>query len=130
MEGASIDKRDHAADVCGQIGETVAFDDAVGVALKRSPPNTLIVVTADHSHTSQIIPEEQTPASAYATLKTVDGSPIRVAYGTVPAGPTGPLGSESHTGAEVPIAAVGPQAANVNGLTDQTDLNATLLGRG
>ena len=28
VEGASIDKRDHAADVCGQIGETLAFDDA------------------------------------------------------------------------------------------------------
>ena len=29
VESASIDKRDHAADVCGQIGETVVFDEAV-----------------------------------------------------------------------------------------------------
>ena len=34
VEGASIDKRDHASDVCGQIGETLAFDRAVGVALE------------------------------------------------------------------------------------------------
>ncbi|HEU4701700.1 MAG TPA: alkaline phosphatase, partial [Conexibacter sp.] len=33
VEGASIDKRDHAADACGQIGETLEFDDAVAVGL-------------------------------------------------------------------------------------------------
>jgi len=33
VEGASIDKRDHAADPCGQIGETLAFDWTVKVAL-------------------------------------------------------------------------------------------------
>ncbi|HEY7632424.1 MAG TPA: alkaline phosphatase [Thermoleophilaceae bacterium] len=32
VEGASIDKQDHAANACGQLGETVAFDDAIGVA--------------------------------------------------------------------------------------------------
>ena len=30
VEGASIDKRDHAADICGQIGETLEFDNAIG----------------------------------------------------------------------------------------------------
>ncbi|HEY7045119.1 MAG TPA: alkaline phosphatase, partial [Nocardioidaceae bacterium] len=56
VEGASIDKQDHAANACAQIGETVAFDTAIGVALQfqRTHPDTLIVVTADHSHTSQI----------------------------------------------------------------------------
>lgn len=29
MEGASIDKQDHASNPCGQIGETIAFDKAV-----------------------------------------------------------------------------------------------------
>ena len=40
VEGASIDKQDHAANACGQIGETVAFDKAIGVALdyQRSAP--------------------------------------------------------------------------------------------
>jgi alkaline phosphatase len=31
---ASIDKQDHAASACGQIGETIAFDDAIGVAME------------------------------------------------------------------------------------------------
>ena len=40
VEGASIDKQDHAADPCGQIGETAAFDRAVRVAqnTRRSTP--------------------------------------------------------------------------------------------
>ena len=34
IEGASIDKQDHAANPCGQIGETVEFDAAVKLALR------------------------------------------------------------------------------------------------
>jgi alkaline phosphatase len=29
VEGASIDKQDHAANACAQIGDTIAFDDAI-----------------------------------------------------------------------------------------------------
>ena len=60
VEGASIDKQDHATNACGQLGETVAFDKAIGVALdyQRTHPDTLVVVTADHSHTSQIVAED------------------------------------------------------------------------
>ena len=86
VEGASIDKRDHSADACGQIGELLGMDDAIGVAqeFQRTHPDTLILVTADHSHTSQIIPVSQVPRGAYTTLQTVDGQPIRIAYGTGP----------------------------------------------
>ncbi len=121
VEGASIDKRDHAGDVCGQIGETVAMDDALGVALdfQKKNPDTLVIVTADHAHTSQIINANQKPApgAAYATLKTVDGAPIRVVYGTATHG-----GSYAHTGAQVPVWASGPRAAEVQGTIDQTDI--------
>src|SRR4029079_3959908 len=60
VEGASIDKQDHAANACGQIGETIAFDTAIGVWLTFQPthPDTLIVVTADHSQASQIVAED------------------------------------------------------------------------
>jgi alkaline phosphatase len=34
-----------------------------------------------------------------------------------------PGGSQQHTGSEVRIAADGPQAANVLGIIDQTDIN-------
>ena len=90
VEGASIDKRDHAADLCGQIGETLAFDDAIGVALEyqRDHPDTLVIVTADHAHTSQMTyATGALPAStSHATVQTVDGAPIRVAYGTAETG--------------------------------------------
>jgi alkaline phosphatase len=126
VEAASIDKRDHASDVCGQIGENLAFDEAVGVALayQRHNRDTLVVVTADHSHTSQIVPANQDTPGFYATLETADGFPIRVSYAT---GKT--PGGQTHTGARVPVAAIGPQATNVMGVRDQTDLFQTLIGR-
>ena len=119
VEGASIDKRDHSADACGQIGELLGMDDAIGVAqeFQRTHPDTLILVTADHSHTSQIIPVNQTPRGAYTTLQTVDGQPIRIAYGTAPVS-----GSQAHTGSTVPVFASGPRAADIVGTIDQTEL--------
>ena len=127
IEGASIDKRDHAADLCGQIGETVEFDGAVKAALdfQKKNPRTLVVVTADHGHTSQIVEAGTKTTGVTATVTTRDGSPMTVSYATVPynAGSS----SQQHTGTEVRIAAKGPQAANVLGITNQTDLNTTIL---
>lgn len=117
VEGASIDKQDHAANACGQIGETVDLDEAVQVALEfaQQRQDTLVVVTADHAHTSQIV---GSPIEGLNThLLTSEGEPMIVAYGTSPEG-----GSQQHTGAQVRIAGYGPGAANVIGLTDQTDL--------
>ena len=131
VEGASIDKRDHAADVCGQIGETLAFDDAVGVALdyQAQHPDTLVIVTADHSHTSQMTYTTGVPATgtSFATLQTVDNTPIRVSYGTADTGSGATTsGSQHHTGAEVPVWASGPRAADIQGTIDQTDIFAVL----
>jgi alkaline phosphatase len=123
VEGASIDKCDHVGDVCGQIGATVAFDDAVGVALDyaQARGDTLVVVTADHAHTSQIIPppegEDRHSPGAYSTVITADGAPMTVNYAT-----NLPGHMQEHTGAQVRIAAYGPQAANVVGITDNTEL--------
>ena len=131
VEGASIDKRDHAADLCGQIGETLAFDNAIGVALdyQAQHPDTLVVVTADHSHTSQMTYTTGVPATgaSYATVQTVDNTPIRVSYGTDNTG-TGATtsGSQHHTGAEVPVWASGPRAADIQGTIDQTDIFSVL----
>ncbi len=123
VEGASIDKRNHAADACGQIGETIDLDEAVRAALDFAEQDgeTLVIVTADHAHTSQIVgsvPDHTIGNS----LVTADGSVMHVAYGTAPTG-----GSQQHTGAQVPVAAYGPGAANVVGLTDQTDTFFTVL---
>lgn len=122
VEGASIDKQDHAADPCGQIGETVDFDAAIaaGTAYARSHPDTLVLVTADHGHSSQIVEPTATPGLT-ATLVTNEGANMTLAYGTAETG-----GSQSHTGTQVRIAGLGPQAANIVGLTNQTDLFGTL----
>jgi alkaline phosphatase/streptomycin-6-phosphatase len=129
VEGASIDKQDHATNACGQIGETVAFDRAIGVALdyQRTHPDTLVVVTADHAHTSQIVSEDATAAglpTGYSTnLITKDGQTLSLTYGTAggnPAAATPP--SQQHTGAVVPVWAKGPGALAVLGTNDHTDL--------
>lgn len=122
VEGASIDKQDHAGNPCGQIGETVAFDRAVKVGLEyaKTHPRTLVIVTADHGHTSQIIPNptptDHSPGK-YSTLITADGAQMTVNYAT-----NLPNNSQEHTGTQVRIAAQGPQAASVVGVIDQTKL--------
>ena len=123
IEGASIDKQDHAANPCGQIGETVEFDRAVKAALayQQKNPKTLVVVTADHGHTSQIVETGSTTKGYTATLRTHDGADLTVSYATADI-----TGSQQHTGTEVRIAAKGPQGANVLGVTNQTDLFFTM----
>ena len=128
VEGASIDKQNHAENPCAQIGETVAFDRAIGVGLDfaRTHPDTLIVVTADHGHTSQIVsvpmPNETIPRpGALSTLITKEGSFMTISYAT-----RAHMQSQDHTGTQVRIAAQGPQAAHVMGVTNQTDLFDTI----
>ena len=146
VESASIDKRDHAADPCGQIGETVAFDEAVQAALEfaKKDGNTLVIATADHAHTSQIAepyteedlqgiaedtkqPVERVRDTMYPgltrLLTTADDAEMLVSYGT-----SADVGIEDqgHTGTQLRIAAFGPRAANVVALTDQTDLFFTM----
>lgn len=146
VEGASIDKEDHNANPCGQIGETVDLDEATQKALEfaKEDGETLVIVTADHSHTSQAlgnvsqediqkiaeenkIPFEEARDIVYPglsrNLTTKDGSVLTVGYAT---SEDPEVESEGHTGAQLRIAAFGPNAANVTGLTDQTDLFFTI----
>ena len=61
--------------------------------------------------------EDTTPQKVYDALTTVDGTTMKIAYGTAAAG-----GSQQHTGTQLRVAGYGPGAANVVGLIDQTDL--------
>ena len=139
VEGASIDKQDHATNACGQIGETVAFDDAIGVALdyQRHNPDTLIVVTADHAHTSQIVGEDAKesglPTGYSANLLTKDGQTLAITYGTAGYGgpgaaPVAVPSSQQHTGAVVPVWGSGPGSLDILGTNDHTDLFDVLGG--
>lgn len=52
VEGSSIDKMSHPLDMDRAVVETIEFDQAVGVAreFQKTHPDTLIVVTGDHTH--------------------------------------------------------------------------------
>ncbi|MXO65909.1 alkaline phosphatase [Altericroceibacterium endophyticum] len=122
VEGASIDKQDHAANPCGQIGETVDLDEAVQVALAfaRQDGHTLVIVTADHAHSSQIVYNTAKAPGLTESLLTKDDAIMTVSYGN------SEEGSMGHTGTQLRVAAYGPRAANFAGLTDQTDMFYTI----
>ena len=55
VEGGRIDHGHHAGNAQRALTETIEFANAVSVALQKTKPtDTLIVVTADHSHTLSI----------------------------------------------------------------------------
>ena len=79
-------------------------------------------MTADHAHACQIIyPKAEAPGLSLAVM-TKDGAPMTVTYGN-----NDDPENQGHTGTQLRIAAYGPHAANVSGLTDQTDLYFTIL---
>lgn len=122
IEGANIDKTAHAADPCGQIGETAEFDRTVELALSfaRTHGNTLVVVTADHAHATQIVPHPfigARYAGLLSTLVTNDGGLLTVGYAT-----NGVGAPQTHTGVDVPVFAFGPYSELFSGPHDQTEL--------
>jgi len=118
VEGASIDKQSHAANPCGQIGETVDLDEAVQVALEfaKKDGHTLVIVTADHAHAGQIVYEDAKAPGLTEALLTKDGAVMSISYGNSEGSSMG------HTGTQLRVAAYGPRAFNVTGLLDQTDI--------
>lgn len=118
VEGASIDKESHAANPCGQIGETVDLDEAVQAALAfaKKDGHTLVIVTADHAHAGQIVYADAKAPGLTQALLTRDGAVMAVSYGN------SEEQSMGHTGTQLRIAAYGPCAFNFAGLLDQTDV--------
>lgn len=123
VEGASIDKQAHASNPCGQFGETMDLDEAVQVALDfaRKDGNTLVIVTADHAHSTQIVYPDAKSTGFTQAVMTADGVPMTISYGN-----SEDVDDTGHTGAQLRVAAYGPGALNIMGLTDQTDLFFTI----
>lgn len=123
VEGASIDKQAHANNPCGQFGETMDLDEAVQVALDfaKKDGNTLVIVTADHAHATQICYEDAKAPGYTQKVLTHDGAPMTISYGN-----SENVNDSGHTGAQLKVGAYGPASVNILGLTDQTDIFKTI----
>lgn len=157
VEGALIDKAHHANLAREALNETVEFSKAVAAAAAMTDPkDTLIIVTADHSHGLTInggardtsilgvLPgNDEDPAQA------LDGKAISILmYASGPGGPAKgetradpdpakmppaaqaavPLLSAAHTGEDVAAYARGPGADSIRGLMDQPGVSQAMRG--
>ena len=123
VEGADTDKGAHRADPCWSMSGVGALDEAVQVGLEfaRKNPKTLLIVTADHGQSGQIVPFYG--AGKSAVLTTNEGSPLIISYATG----RKEEDDQEHSGIPVPLRAQGPQAANLMGLHDQTEIFDVIL---
>jgi len=89
------------------------------VSPSKRDGDTTVFVTADHA--SQILEAGSVTPGITVNLLTADDAPMTINYATAAKG-----SSMQHTGTQLRIAGYGPGAANIVGLTDQTDLNTTI----
>jgi alkaline phosphatase len=130
VESASIDKQSHLRRPCGQIGELKQLDDTLQVLLDyaRTHPETLLLVTADHSQAAQLIPETSVLAAFnaaspghFARVRTPEGAVMGVNYAT------NDSTQEDHTGADVPLLAFGPGAEDIPAQLRQAEIFGIML---
>jgi len=126
VESSSIDKQSHARRPCGQIGELKQLDETLKLVLEYAAahPETLVLVTADHSQAAQLVPETSWLAGLnaaspgyFARIRTPEGAVMGVNYATNDSNL-----QEDHTGADVPLFAYGAAANEVPAAVRQSDL--------
>lgn len=126
IESASIDKQSHVRRPCGQIGELKQLDDTLKLVLEYAAahPETLVLVTADHSQAAQLVPETSWLAGFnaaspgyFARVRTPEGAIMGVNYAT-----NDSEVQEDHTGADVPLFAYGTDANEIPATVRQTDV--------
>jgi alkaline phosphatase len=131
IESASIDKQSHLRRPCGQIGELKQLDDTLKLVLEYASahPETLVLVTADHSQAAQLVPETSVLAGLnaaspgyFARVRTPEGAIMGVNYAT-----NDSELQEDHTGADVPLLAYGATAEDIAATVRQTDIFGIML---
>lgn len=131
VESASIDKQSHVRRPCGQIGEVKQLDETLALLLDyaRAHPETLVLVTADHSQAAQLVPETSWLAGFnaaspgyFARVRTPEGAIMGINYATNDSGL-----QEDHTGADVPLFAYGAGAEAIPATVRQTDIFDIML---
>ncbi len=158
VEGGRIDHGHHAGNAYRSLTDAIAMADAVQVAMDLTDEaDTLILVTADHSHTLTIsgYPRRGNPilgkvesgiaelgkdaaGRPYTTLSYANGPGYRA---TVPdlsdvdtrdkdfiQLATIPMGSETHAGEDVAAYARGPNADTLRGVIEQDEIYHVLRG--
>ncbi|MFB3104343.1 MAG: alkaline phosphatase, partial [Pseudomonadales bacterium] len=154
--GGRIDHGHHAGNAYRALTDTVAFADAVSEAIRlTSPSETLILVTADHSHTLTIsgYPKRGNPILGKATdtngewLTDSEGKPYTtLSYSNGPGYLAErpdltevdteamdyrqvaalPMISETHAGEDVTAYALGVNAQALHGVMEQNELYAIM----
>jgi alkaline phosphatase len=82
IEGGRIDHAHHATNAARALEDTIAFDQAVKVALdKTNRDDTLIIVTADHSHTMTMAGYAKRDTPILGIVKGTDGKPTLASDG-------------------------------------------------
>jgi alkaline phosphatase len=79
VEGGRIDHAHHAGNAYRALTDTQAFNEAVATAVKNTnPDDTLIIVTADHSHvfTMAGYPKRGNPILGKVVLNDASGAPL------------------------------------------------------
>ena len=152
VEGGRVDHAHHAGNAYRALTDTIAFADAVAAAVAMTDAaQTLILVTADHSHVLTIAGypprgnpilgftgDEDDSGVPYTTLGYANGPGAeRSAEELDPTHPdyrqraTHPLnletrGGETHGGEDVAAYALGPDAEGVHGVMDQHELHGVM----
>ena len=131
IESASIDKQSHVRRPCGQIGELGQLDDTLKLVLEYAAahPETLVLVTADHSQAAQLVPETSWLAGMnaaspgyFARVRTPEGVVMGINYAT-----NDSTLQEDHTGADVPLLAYGPRVEDIPSTVRQSDIFGIML---
>ncbi|MCE9522840.1 MAG: alkaline phosphatase [Alphaproteobacteria bacterium] len=100
VEGGRIDHAHHEGNAARALADAVAFDDAVKTALQQTDArDTLIVVTADHSHTLSISGYPPRGMSILGKVTNAEGKPSTAADGK----PYTILSYANGPGAEQPV---------------------------
>ena len=93
----------------------------VALDFAKKDGHTLVIITADHAHSTQIVyPDAKAPGFTQAVI-TKDGAPMSVSYGN-----SEDPDNSGHTGTQLRVAAYGPAAINFMGLSDQSDMFFTI----
>jgi len=130
VEGGQIDTAAHVSDALDTIGDTLGFDQAVKAALdfQAAHPDTLVIVTADHS-TGGLAIEDAAQGATCPEPKPDD--PRECGNALYQDGPFQVSGGVkfwlgwntiNHTGEDVPVTAAGPHATDLAGCYENTHI--------